>query len=138
LSYFLYRRHSDTLAEQPGTIRRSSSSGFLTMNEHSGTHVDALCHQAEDLRFYGCHDVHEEETAKGFRIGDAASLPIFHHRGVLFDVVPEFGGVEVPERALITADHLAACAERQDVQLPPGSVALIRTGNGAYWDNNER
>src|SRR6476660_10565716 len=49
--YGLHRRHRDTYRpERFGP--RSGSSGILTMMEHSGTHIDALCHQACDLRFY--------------------------------------------------------------------------------------
>src|ERR1700716_1308562 len=50
--YALHRRHRDTYrpeAEGP----RSSASGVLTMMEHSGTHIDALSHQACDLTMCG-------------------------------------------------------------------------------------
>src|ERR1700686_2527929 len=50
--YALHRRHRDNYrpeAEGP----RSGASGVLTMMEHSGTHIDALCHQACDLTLYG-------------------------------------------------------------------------------------
>src|SRR5437588_10635277 len=50
--YALHRRHRDTYRpEQHGP--RSGSSGVLTMMEHSGTHIDALCHQACNLQFHG-------------------------------------------------------------------------------------
>jgi kynurenine formamidase len=136
--YFLYRRHSDTLKQQPGTIGRSSSSGIMTMMEHSGTHVDALCHQAEDLRFYGCDSVDEVEGPLGFTQGDAASLPIFMHPGHLLDVTAEFGGDEVPAGALVTADHLQNCARKQGTAIEPGSVVVVRTGNGKYWNDSAR
>ena len=41
----LHRRHEAGLGEA-----RTSASALLVMTEHSGTHIDALCHQAEDLR----------------------------------------------------------------------------------------
>ena len=48
----LHRRHRDTYRPTAqGT--RSSASGVLTMMEHSGTHLDALCHQANGLRMFG-------------------------------------------------------------------------------------
>lgn len=146
-SYFLYRRHTDTLRTQPGSLGRSSSSGVMTMMEHSGTHVDALCHQAEDLRFYGCDSVAQAEGAKGFSQGDASRLPIFMHPGILLDVVPEFSEnpefsdpevPEVPAGGLVTADHLAACSVRQGTEPEPGSVVLVRTGNGRHWRDPER
>lgn len=136
--YFLYRRHSDTVKLQPGSLRRSSSSGIMTMMEHSGTHVDALCHQAEDLQFYGCDSVDNVESQHGFSQGDAASLPIFMHSGHLLDVTAEFGGESVPPGELVTAEHLQACALRQGTKIEPGSVVLVRTGNDMYWNDNER
>lgn len=137
-TYFLYRRHTDTVRQQQGPLRRSSSSGVMTMMEHSGTHVDALCHQAEDLAFYGCSSVAEAESSRGFTQGDAASLPIFMHPGVLLDVVPEFGGDEVPPGELVTADHLQSAAARQGTQPSSGDVVLVRTGNGRHWNDSER
>src|ERR1700736_1008072 len=50
--YALHRRHRDTY--RPTTNgARSSASGVITMMEHSGTHLDALCHQANELRMFG-------------------------------------------------------------------------------------
>ena len=51
-AYFLYRRHRDAYApKQRGP--RTSASGTVVMMEHTGTHIDALSHQAADLRLYG-------------------------------------------------------------------------------------
>src|SRR6267154_3192018 len=67
--YALHRRHRDTY--QP-TVHgpRSDASGVLTMMEHSGTHIDALCHQACGLRLHGGIPVESVETAAGYtRLG---------------------------------------------------------------------
>ncbi len=46
--YGLHRRHRDSYRpERHGP--RSGASGVLTMMEHSGTHIDALCPQARDM-----------------------------------------------------------------------------------------
>ena len=77
-SYHLYRRHKDTLREQPGTLPRSSASGVIVMNEHAGTHIDALCHQADDLHFYGCSyraDALENYRSEERRVGKECSEP---------------------------------------------------------------
>jgi kynurenine formamidase len=44
----LHRRHEAGLGEA-----RTSASALLVMAEHSGTHIDALCHQAENLQLHG-------------------------------------------------------------------------------------
>src|ERR1700682_6676228 len=50
--YALHRRHRDTYRPQSDGPR-SGASGTLVMMEHSGTHIDALCHQACGLMLYG-------------------------------------------------------------------------------------
>ena len=63
--YALHRRHRDT--HRPQTQGpRSSASGVLTMMEHSGTHIDALSHQACGLTMFGGVPVDGVETPTGF------------------------------------------------------------------------
>src|SRR3954464_15807443 len=63
--YALYRRHRDShRPEVHGP--RSSASGIVTMMEHSGTHIDAVCHQACGLKLLGGLAVDEVETPAGF------------------------------------------------------------------------
>src|SRR3982074_78705 len=63
--YALHRRHRDTYQpERHGP--RSGASGVLTMMEHSGTHIDALCHQACGLKLYGDISIEAAETPSGF------------------------------------------------------------------------
>src|SRR5438067_13712495 len=49
--YALHRRHRDTY-EPAVHGPRSGASGVLTMMDHSGTHIDAPCHQACDLKLF--------------------------------------------------------------------------------------
>ena len=44
----LHRRHEAGLGEA-----RTGASALLVMSEHSGTHIDAFCHQAENLEMHG-------------------------------------------------------------------------------------
>ena len=44
----LHRRH-----ERDAPEPRTSASAMLVMTEHSGTHIDALCHQAYGGRMHG-------------------------------------------------------------------------------------
>src|SRR4051795_13556518 len=63
--YALHRRHRDGYhPEAHGP--RTGASGVLTMMEHSGTHIDALCHQACDLKLFGNVPVDSAETPAGF------------------------------------------------------------------------
>src|SRR5436305_10253969 len=63
--YALHRRHRDTRSPKDHGPR-SSASGVVTMMEHSGTHIDALCHQAHELRMFGGVEVDGAETPGGF------------------------------------------------------------------------
>jgi kynurenine formamidase len=50
--YALHRRHRDSYRPETSGPR-TGASGTLVMMEHTGTHIDALCHQACDLKMYG-------------------------------------------------------------------------------------
>src|SRR5919204_6815027 len=72
--YALHRRHRDTYRpEQHGP--RSGASGVLTMMEHTGTHIDALCHQACGLRLFGDVPVEAAETPGGYTRHGIETVP---------------------------------------------------------------
>jgi kynurenine formamidase len=116
----LHRRHEHDAAEA-----RTSASALLVMTEHSGTHMDALCHQAYGGELHGGVKVTARvQTATGFAaLGIDTVAPIVR-RGVLLDVA---GATRV------TADDLEATG----VEVRPGDVALIRLGSGALWTDRE-
>ncbi len=47
--YFLHRHHEDEYRPDQETGSRSGASGVVICMEHSGTHIDAICHQSDDL-----------------------------------------------------------------------------------------
>ena len=101
------------------------------MAEHSGTHIDALCHQAEGMRLHGGIEVDPSvQTPHGFTRLGIDEVPPLHGRGVLLDLAA-LG--EVPHHVL--AETLEACATRMGIDLKEGDVVLVRTGNGARWDD---
>ena len=62
-NYFLHRHHARGAPEA-----RTGASGIIVTPEHSGTHIDALAHQAENLTLHG--GVHVDDgvqTSVGFR-----------------------------------------------------------------------
>lgn len=125
----LHRRH-----EPGGPEPRTSASALLTMAEHSGTHIDALCHQAEDMTMHGGVRVDPAvQTSRGFTRLGADEIPPVLARGVLLDL-PAHG----PVPAAVGDEDLARCAEAQGTGIQPGDVVLVRTGNGAAWDDRVR
>ena len=132
--YGLHRRHRDSYRpDQHGP--RSGASGVLTMMEHSGTHIDALCHQACDMAFYGGVKVDDVERQDGYRALGAETMTPLLGRGVLLDVAALKGVARLPENYAITADDFAAAAGAQAVTVRPGDVLLARTGFATSWED---
>src|SRR5881394_1156843 len=62
--YALHRRHRDTYSPECHGPR-SGASGTLVMMEHSGTHIDALSHQAMGPVLFGGVPADAAETPTG-------------------------------------------------------------------------
>jgi kynurenine formamidase len=134
--YSLHRRHRDGYQpERNGP--RTGASGVLTMMEHSGTHIDALCHQACGLKLYGDIAVEGIETPAGFTKLGIENVPPLLGRSVLLDVAGWKGEPLLARKYGITAEDLSACARAQDVEVQAGDVLLVRTGFGALWRDEQ-
>jgi kynurenine formamidase len=132
--YGLHRRHRDSYRpDQHGP--RSGASGVLTMMEHSGTHIDALCHQACDLKFYRDVAVDAVERTDGYREYGAETIRPLLGRGVLLDVAGTKRVDRLPENYAITAEDLGAAAAAARVAVNPGDVLLVRTGFATSWND---
>jgi kynurenine formamidase len=129
--YTLHRRHEQGLGEA-----RTSASGLIVTAEHSGTHIDALCHQAEDMRMYGGCEVNSRvQTSTGFtELGVETIAPLLA-RGVLLDVARQAGEDRLPPGHLVGADELEQAARADGIEVGEGDVVLVRTGNGALWED---
>ena len=130
--YALYRRHRDSYRPDVHGPR-TGASGMLTMMEHSGTHIDALCHQASDLTLHGGLAVAEVERGDGFTALGAETMRPLLGRGVLLDIAGWKGVKALPPHSAITAEDFEGCARAQLVDVRPGDVLLVRTGYGAQW-----
>ena len=124
-NYFLHRHHARGAPEP-----RTGASGIIVTPEHSGTHIDALAHQAENLTLHGGIHVDEGvQTSAGFRkLGIDTMAPLVA-RGVLLDVA---GDSPLEPDYAITAAELERAA---GVDIREGDVVLVRTGYGALWGN---
>jgi kynurenine formamidase len=130
--YALHRRHRDTY--QPQTDGpRSSASGVLTMMEHTGTHIDALSHQACDLTLFGGIPTDQAETPAGFQACGVEEIPPLLGPAVLLDVAGWKNQERLPPLYSIGAEEMAACAAAQKVAVQPGDALLVRTGYATLW-----
>jgi kynurenine formamidase len=127
-NYFLHRHHARGAPEA-----RTSASGLVVMPEHSGTHIDALAHQAENLTLHGgLHVDSGVQTSAGFReLGIETMAPLLA-RGVLLDVA---GHKRLPPDHSITVDELEQAAAGAGVEIRSGDVVLVRTGFAALWSD---
>jgi kynurenine formamidase len=132
--YALHRRHRDFYKpELHGP--RSGAAGMLTMMEHTGTHIDALCHQACGLKMFGDVPVEGAETPTGFTKLGIETVPPLLCRGVLLDVAGWKGKAPLPPKYSIGADEMKACAAAQGVSVQAGDVLVVRTGYGTLWND---
>ena len=132
--YALHRRHRDSYRpDKYGP--RSGSSGVLTMMEHSGTHIDALCHQACDLKLHGDVRVDDVERTDGFKALGAETIRPLLGRGVLLDVAGWKKVALLPQNYAITAEDLEGCARAASADVRSGDVLLVRTGYATCWND---
>src|ERR1700693_824690 len=125
-NYFLHRHHARGAPEA-----RTGASGIVVMPEHSGTHIDALAHQAENLTLHGGVAVDSGvQTSAGFQVlGIDQRSPIVG-RGVLLDVA---GASRLEPEREITVQELERAAAEAGVEVREGDVVLVRTGYGSLW-----
>ncbi len=131
--YTLHRHHVDV----PGQAR-TSASGTVTMQEHSGTHIDALCHQALEMEMYGGIKVNSSnQTPRGFLDLGVETIEPIIRPAVLLDVARSKGVARLPKGYLITRQDLEDAAESQGIAIMKGSCVLIRTGWGATFSDTD-
>lgn len=135
--YHLHRRHADAKVTGPAG-RRSSASGMVVCMEHSGTHIDAPCHQAENGVLWGGIPAETVSTARGFtRLGIEETGPIVAP-AILLDLPRMMGVDDLAADTPVSAADLQRCAETQGTPVEPGQVVLVRTGTARHWHDPER
>ncbi len=136
-SYLLHRRHEDMYRPEE-TGPRTGASGLIVCGEHTGTHIDALCHQSDALVLYGGVPVDGRvQTPRGFRRHAVEEVPPIVAPGVLLDVAAKEGVEGLEPGRVVTDRDLEECCERQGVTVGAGEVALVRLGNARFWGQPE-
>jgi kynurenine formamidase len=123
----LHRRHERDTGE-----RRTSASALLVMTEHSGTHIDALCHQAYGGRLHGGVEVDARvQTSTGFTALGIDTVAPLVARGVLLDVAGALGVERLQPGHEVSVAELELAAGGMEIEA--GDVVLVRLGSGALW-----
>jgi kynurenine formamidase len=106
--------------------------------EHSGTHIDAFCHQAWDMTLCGGVAVTPAvQTPAGFTQLGIDTVPPLIARGVLLDLAARRGD-PLARRMLVSVADLEDAREAQHTEIRPGDVVLVRTGNDTAWTEPDR
>lgn len=133
-SYALHRRHEEVWPEE-----RTPSAGLMVTTEHTGTHIDAICHQAHNMMLHGGVKVDSTiQTARGFTRYGAETIEPIVTRGVLLDVAGHARVKLLEAGHAISREELETVARDQDISVCEGDVVLVRTGYGALWDNPDK
>lgn len=116
----------------------------ITMESHSGTHVDGLGHAWRDGLMYNGKRWDEAVSSYGIKWGAIQNVGWIISRGVMLDVAA-YKDVQHLERGeVVTPEMMDATASKQGVEVRAGDVLLIRTGwytifytDRQLWDSGE-
>jgi kynurenine formamidase len=110
-------------------------SAALFINDNVATQIDGLGHITTDDDNHWYNGFKESDWGGNFgvRKADATTIPPIVARGVLLDVAGAKGLDALPGNYIITVQDLQQALSKQQTQLRPGDVVLIRTGTLRYW-----
>ena len=108
------------------------------MNDNVATQIDGLAHITHGADNHWYNGFKEEQWGGNFgvRAMDVTTIPPIVARGVMIDVAGQKGVEALPKGYEITVADLEAALRAQNVDVTPGTVALIRTGTARYWGEN--
>jgi len=115
------------------------ASDRISVDLHVGTHVDGLSHVALDGALHDGTDVSAlgaEDPREGIAMRSGSGLRPIVAPGFLLDLPSYLECDALPDDHEITAAELRGCAERAEIGIEPGCVALIRTGFDSFWDTD--
>ncbi|HPF35477.1 MAG TPA: cyclase family protein [Candidatus Krumholzibacteria bacterium] len=104
---------------------------------HMGTHIDALNHFGLNGKIYNGFRAEDHLGDRGWRKTGAETIPPIIARGVLIDVAAAKGVDQLPASYGITVTDLESALARQNLDLEPGDVVLIRGGRMNAWPDDD-
>jgi kynurenine formamidase len=127
----LQRRHGDMVRPDGG----SAANEMIVTGGHVGTHVDALCHVSQDGQLHGGANADDVQRGGRFSVHGVETIPPMLVPGILLDVAAAHGETVLPAGYGISADDLAAAADRAGVLPTEGGACLVRTGWARRWSD---
>lgn len=133
--HFLTRDGGDYAAgaKQIGEVQFAD--GYVMLNTHASTHIDALSHVWYDDQLYNGFSSHGVKS-KGAKNCGIENVKGIVTRAVLLDIA-KFKQVEHLEGGeVITPTDLEECAKQQGVEIQSGDMLFIRTGWLKVYEND--
>ncbi|MCC6411205.1 MAG: cyclase family protein [Saprospiraceae bacterium] len=137
--YWLTHTPRGTVVDNPNGLGKamnekvSYTGDAISMYTHMGTHIDALNHFGLNGKIWNGYSADEHLGDKGWKKTGAETIPPIIARGVLIDVAA-YKGVEVlSNNYRVSSADLKGALAKQNVQLYPGDVVLIRTGQAQHY-----
>ncbi len=137
--YWLTHTPHGTVVDNPNGLGKamnekvSYTGDAISMYTHMGTHIDALNHFGLDGKIWNGFTPEEYLGNKGWKKTGAETIPPIIARGVLIDIATFKGYENIKDNYRINADDLKGALKKQGVQLQPGDVVLIRTGQAQFY-----
>lgn len=133
-TYSMIREHGDMMLPQGACAAVDA----FACTGHTGTHIDALGHFANQMKLHGGHDVRENQSKTGGlrRCGVEEVKPILR-RGILLDVAAHLKEERLGAGRAVGPKELEATARWAKVEPRAGDVVLLRTGHMKLWPKKE-
>ncbi len=116
----------------------SHSSEAISMNTHTGTHIDTLSHFGLHGKIWNGVGADEALGVRGWSKSGADKYPSIVARGVLIDVAKAKGVDVLPASYAITVTDLKDALAKQGTTLAGGDVVLVRTGQMSLWPDKSK
>jgi kynurenine formamidase len=127
VSLVMTRDGGDYAADAQILGRSRVAEDVVTLETHTGTHVDAFAHLWYDEQLYNGHPQAAVRSRGARRCGVEKLGPIVG-RGVLLDAAATLGVDAMAAGQKVDAEILERCCANGGIAVGPGDVALIRTG----------
>lgn len=113
------------------------SADSISMFTHCGTHVDTLNHFGYQGTIWNGFTAREHLGSTHWAVAGPDVHPPVIARGVLLDVALAHDQTVLPDSFPIGPEELEATAARQNVDVRPGDVVMVRTGRGSTWPDGD-
>ncbi len=128
-SFELYAvAHGDGTGETLGANRATAHDDWMLTYLGIGTQLDGLAHLGIDHVYYNGTRAQDLFQPTGVTKFATHTLPPIVTRGVVLDVAGHRGVARLAAGDVISADELAAVAEKQGTPIARGDVVLVHTG----------